>query len=179
MAMLRRMVDKLLVVAAFVFVAAFAAPAIPAQKPTPIQTYKKWTAFTVNEGGGKACFIAAQPENSEPKNIRRGEVWLLVTHRPYKKIRNEISVYAGYPYKKGSNVRLEVDRKKKYELFTDNDTAWASTGEEENAIVRAMRAGNSLRVRGTSKRGTKTVDRYSLSGFTAAHRAIDKACKRR
>jgi hypothetical protein len=31
-------------------------------------------------------------------------------------------------------------------------------------------------VEGRSKRGTQTRDRYSLSGFTAAHAAISKAC---
>jgi hypothetical protein len=43
-------------------------------------------------------------------------------------------------------------------------------------MVAAMRRGNSLVVEGTSARGTVTTDRYSLSGFTAAHNAISRAC---
>jgi hypothetical protein len=31
-------------------------------------------------------------------------------------------------------------------------------------------------VKGTSSRGTKTTDSYSLLGFTKAHKAIDTAC---
>ena len=31
-------------------------------------------------------------------------------------------------------------------------------------------------VRGVSSRGTQTTDTYSLSGFTAAYRAINTAC---
>jgi hypothetical protein len=31
-------------------------------------------------------------------------------------------------------------------------------------------------VRGRSKRGTKTKDTYSLKGFTAGMKIIDKAC---
>ena len=32
-------------------------------------------------------------------------------------------------------------------------------------------------VDGVSSKGTKTTDTYSLSGFTKARKAIDKACK--
>jgi Invasion associated locus B (IalB) protein len=39
-----------------------------------------------------------------------------------------------------------------------------------------LKAGKQMIVRGTSSRGTETTDTYSLSGFTAALAAIDKAC---
>jgi hypothetical protein len=37
--------------------------------------------------------------------------------------------------------------------------------------------GAAMVVVGTSERGTKTTDTYSLKGFTAAYGAISKACK--
>jgi hypothetical protein len=40
-----------------------------------------------------------------------------------------------------------------------------------------MRKGQALSVKGTSMRGTSTVDTYSLDGLTAALAAIDTACK--
>ena len=43
-------------------------------------------------------------------------------------------------------------------------------------IIKAMRAGNTLVVKGTSSRGTLTTDTYSLKGFTAVHNALNKAC---
>ena len=43
--------------------------------------------------------------------------------------------------------------------------------------MRNMRAGANMIVRGKSWRGTNTKDTYSLLGFTAALRAINKACK--
>ncbi|MFO1113388.1 MAG: invasion associated locus B family protein [Rhodospirillales bacterium] len=46
----------------------------------------------------------------------------------------------------------------------------------DRAIVAAMKAGQKMTVRGTSARGTITTDTYSLSGFSAALAAIDKAC---
>ena len=45
------------------------------------------------------------------------------------------------------------------------------------AMVRAMRVGKKLVIQGVSSRGTKTKDSYSLFGFTAAHNAINKACR--
>jgi hypothetical protein len=44
-------------------------------------------------------------------------------------------------------------------------------------MVKGMRAGNAMIMEGTSSRDTKTRDTYSLGGFTAAHNAINKACK--
>ena len=40
-----------------------------------------------------------------------------------------------------------------------------------------MIRGARLVVKGTSSRGTKTTDTYSLKGFSAAFKAIGKACK--
>ena len=56
------------------------------------------------------------------------------------------------------------------------DTAWVDTGTDKK-IVAAMKAGKSLKVKGTSWRGKTTEDSYSLQGISAALAAIDKACK--
>ena len=44
-------------------------------------------------------------------------------------------------------------------------------------MIRAMKRGSKMTVVGTSSRGTKTTDTYSLSGFTKAKGVIDKNCK--
>ena len=67
--------------------------------------------------------------------------------------------------------------KRKFELFTSGDSAWARNKKDDANIVRAMRSGAKMIVTGVSSRGTKTKDTYSLSGISAAHRAIGKACK--
>jgi hypothetical protein len=48
--------------------------------------------------------------------------------------------------------------------------------DDEPGFVAALKKGSKLVVHGTSSRGTKTTDTYSLSGVTAAMDAIDKAC---
>ena len=142
-----------------------------AQSPSPIGTFKAWTAFTAKEKQGRACYMASQPKSTKPKGVKRDEIWILVTHRPYKKVRNEVSVYVGYPFKPDSEAVVDIDGKK-YKLFTYNETAWAETRKLDNTLVQAMRKGRRMLLRGVSTRGTKTTDSYSLSGFTAAHDAI-------
>lgn len=152
------------------------AGAATAQSPKQIGVFKDWAAFEVTEKDGKACYIASAPQDKKPKNVKRGDVWAIVTHRPWKGVRSELSIYTGYPYQGGSKVKLSVDGSRNFELYTHEETAWAQNAGEDAKIAAAMRRGNRMVVTGVSARGTTTVDRYSLSGFTAAHKAIDAAC---
>lgn len=141
----------------------------------PIDSFKDWSAYTVKEKDGKACYIASQPKESKPKEAKRDAVWLLVTHRPYRKIANEVSVYVGYPLKDGSTARVEVDGQA-FDLFTKDDTAWSNTPADDEKLVDAMRKGAKMQVKGVSVRGTETIDQFSLAGFSAAMKAIGDAC---
>ncbi len=135
-----------------------------------------WGAFSLKEGKGQACYLAGQPKDSKPAGVKRGPIWLLVTHRPYKKIKGEVGVYVGYPLKPGSSATIDVDGKI-FKLYTVDDTAWVEDAKTESKLIAAMRAGQKMVIRGTSKRGTKTTDSYSLKGFTRAHKAINRTCK--
>lgn len=158
-----------------VFVLPFFAVSALAQSPSPLSSFRDWAAYTVKEDGGLACYVASQPKASEPTDVKRDPIWTLVTHRPYKKVQDEVSIYVGYPFEEGSEAIVEIDGEK-FTLFTDDETAWASSPALDSKLVQAMRKGRRMIVRGLSERGTKTVDSYSLMGFTAAHRAISKAC---
>ncbi len=141
-----------------------------------IGTFKDWSAHLFAEKKGRVCYMHSRPKKSEGNYTKRGDAYVQVTHRASDKVRNEVSVTAGYPYKKGSEVALSIDGKK-FSLFTDGDTAWGGDANVDNALVAAMKAGTTMTVQGTSTRGTLTMDTYSLIGFTAAHTAIDKACE--
>ena len=135
-----------------------------------------WGAFSLNERKGLACYLAGQPKDTKPTGVKRGPIWLLVTHRPYKKIEGEIGVYVGYPLKANSTVTINIDRQK-FKLYTVDDTAWVDDAKMEAKLVAAMRKGRRMVIKGTSKRGTNTTDSYSLNGFTRAHITINRACK--
>ena len=147
-----------------------------AQDPTPLGEFKDWAAYTYKTTGGKVCYAVSQPKSSEPKNAKRDPIFFLVTHRPGQGVRNEVSTIIGYPFKKETIAKLTVD-KASFDLFTNGDGAWADTSAKDKQIVGAMRKGQSLSVKGTSLRGTSTIDTYSLDGLAAALGAIDTACK--
>lgn len=138
-------------------------------------THKAWTVHVAGGKGARVCYMHSLPVKSEGDYTRRGDSYIQVTHRQKSKSANEISVTAGYTYKKDSDVDVVIDGKK-FSMFTDGDTAWSRSAEDDKALASAMRAGSTMIVKGTSSRGTATTDRYSLAGFTAAHKAIGKAC---
>ena len=99
-----------------------------------------------------------------------------MTNRPAENIKGEVNFIAGYNYKKNSSVKVKIN-KKTFDLFTQQDGAWSREPSVDAKLVKAMKNGNRMTVIGTSSRGTKTTDTYSLSGFTAVKKRIDKACK--
>jgi hypothetical protein len=161
---------------AFALAGLIPATALAAKPKALLKNPQHWGAFIVKEDGGNACYMAGKPLRTQPDGVKRGNIWLLVTHRPYRKVHNEVSIYIGYPFKPKSTATVEIDGKK-FEMFTDDETAWAADAKTDEALVAAMRAGNKMVVRGLSQRGTDTVDDYSLIGFTKAHEAISDACK--
>lgn len=135
-----------------------------------------WEAFTEVEDGKMACYMGAVPDKSRGKYTTRGRTFMLITHRPAEKSKNVISVQAGYTFKKGSEVEVAIGSTS-YKLFTDGRWAFAPDAAADNALVASMIRGATMVVKGVSSRGTETTDTYSLSGFTAAHQAISRACK--
>lgn len=150
-----------------------AAPA-PAQAPQFIGEFRDWAAYTYKEGQSKVCYIASQPKKDEGEYTRRGDIWTLVTHRVPSRGIGVVGIIAGYEYKKDSEVVVEIGDRT-FRLYTSGDQAWARDADDK-ALVKAMKAGQTMVVKGTSWRGTKTKDTYSLFGFTRAYQAISKAC---
>ncbi len=78
------------------------------------------------------------------------------------------------PFKKDSQATLIIDGTE-FALFTKGDGAWSDS--KDATIVAAMKKGKAMQVKGTSQRGTATVDTYSLAGVQAAMDKIDDLCK--
>jgi hypothetical protein len=138
-------------------------------------TGEKWTAWTVNDPGGLICYISASPDRSEPSNVLRDPISFIVVHRKGPGTRNEIQSQMGYPLNAQPNASAAIDGKV-YQMVAEAEGTWLADMSQEPAFVEDMKKGAQLVVRGTSQRGTNTVDYYSLSGVTAAMAAIDNAC---
>ena len=139
-------------------------------------TFGDWSAYKMTENGSPVCYMVSTPTKSEGKYKRRGDIFLIVSHRPKNGSFNVLNMTAGYNYKKNSVATIQIDKKDKTELFTQEDSAWAPTSKEDNQLYRMMKAGNKAVVVGKSSLGNTTTDTFSLKGFTKAANAIDKAC---
>lgn len=157
------------------FVIIMSAGSAQANEPVLIGTYGKWQAFKLTENGGQVCYMVAKPTSAKGNYSSRGDVYALITHRPAEGTRNVFSYITGYGYKPTSNATLKIDGSS-YLLFTQDDTAWAPDADTDNKLAEAIKKGTRMVVTGTSARGTLTTDTFSLSGSTAAHDAIGKAC---
>ena len=155
------------------------AQAKPAAGPKPLGAHDSWTAAELGNGAGKVCYMFARPTDSAPKGAKRGEIMVVITHRPGDKRQDEVSFQSGYPFKAGAPVNVEVDTKK-FEFFTrpevEAEQAWARDPAADKAIVAALRAGNTMKIKGISQRDTATTDTFSLAGFSKAYADIGKAC---
>lgn len=151
------------------------APAL-AQELTELGGHGKWTALSFKDGKNTVCYMASAPVKQSGKYSKRGDPYALITNRPATKSAGEVSFVAGYSFKKDAPVKVTVGDRS-FELFTTDDRAWSPDQGTDGNLVKAMIRGNRMRVQGISSRGTKTTDTYSLSGFTATKKLIDRACK--
>lgn len=168
-----------LVVLSLVTVAGILSGAAAAERDE-IGSFRDWTAYSGVKDGVRYCYMGSEPKKAEGDYTRRGPTFVLVTHWPGENIQGEVSIEAGYPYNSGSEVTVRIGRQS-FQLFTQNrkggdGIAWSYNAEGDQELVAAMKDGNDMVVEGTSRRGTRTRDTYSLLGFGAAYQAITKAC---
>lgn len=141
-------------------------------------TFGSWTAYAFNDADEKVCYMAAEPTDSQGKYTYRDDVFLTITHRPADHSYDVVSMTAGYTYQKGSKPNIRIDKHKAVVLVPVNDMAWTETSKTDTELVKNMIAGSNAYVNGTSKRGTKILDTFSLKGFAKAYEAINSACGR-
>jgi invasion protein IalB len=154
--------------------ASLSAPVFAAA-PKVIGTHQDWQSYLLVEGKSRVCYMASQPQKKEPAAAKRGDVLVFVTHRPADKEQNVVNFHAGYTLKPDTDVHVVIGDSS-FDLFTKGDTAWTRGTKDDKAMVDEMMKGSTMTVTGESDRGTKTVDTYSLRGFTAAYKDINKAC---
>ncbi|MFZ5691136.1 MAG: invasion associated locus B family protein [Pseudomonadota bacterium] len=137
--------------------------------------FGSWGAYTATPNGRKVCFALAKPTSSEtvPPGRPRDPAWLFVSTRPAEKVREEVSVIIGYPFKANTDATIEVGSTN-FAMYTQNDGAWVKNAAEEARLVEAMRKGAEVVVKGESGRGTKTIDKFSLKGVV---QALDRAAQ--
>ena len=166
--------------AAFAVFAALAACGLAtsagAQSVQVIGTFKDWAAYSASSGGaGAVCFAMSKPGSVEPSPDGYTQAYLYLTHRPSENISNELNLVAGFEFAPDQPATLSIGGQS-YDLFTQKDAAWLLDASQADSLAGAMRAGSSLSIQGTSTKGILVNETFSLSGATAASRAIDSGC---
>ncbi|MCQ0989173.1 invasion associated locus B family protein [Jiella marina] len=142
-----------------------------AQTPTRMNTFNDWGTYSYTSSNGKVCYILSTPKQKLPTNVDHGDIFFLVSQRPGQNVSYEPQAVMGYQLKEGSKVNVDVDGKD-YTMFVKGESAWMENAAEEPQLVAALKAGRTLTVEATSRRGTNTSYTYSLSGVTAALNSI-------
>lgn len=169
----------------FLFAGMLAAALLPTaavarEQPKPIGAFHAWSAYIFGPPQRRTCYIVGRPMRSEP-NVKRGDAYILISDQVGDKIMNQISVNAGYRYRKGSKVAVAIGGATFTLATVDKpgyrDTAWALDAKTRAELIDAMEKGSLMTVKGEPSRGAGTTDTYSLAGITKALQAIAHACR--
>jgi hypothetical protein len=139
-----------------------------------IGKYKDWEVMTVSDVDGKVCFAQSLPVLQAPKSNKR-EAKIFVTFRPADKIKDEISVSAGYEFNSNTVTAQSGKNKFKFDI-KEQGFAWITDNKIESKMVKIMKKGSRIMISGYNKNGSQTIDHYSLLGFTKAYNSTKKAC---
>jgi hypothetical protein len=141
--------------------------------------FGNWTAYSTGSGNSMTCYAMSKPRAVEPRNAKRAAIYLMVSDWPGRKIKEEPEIVPGFEYKESAPVTLAIGPDK-FSFFARNEaksgTAWLKSLNENDKLIDVMKAGVSAVASGTSTRGTKSVDTYSLAGFNDALAKIHATC---
>ena len=150
------------------------APAF-AQSVKLIGEFRSWSAYAATEQTGPVCFALTQPTEITPQPDGYTQAYLYLTHRPSIGVRNELNLVAGFTFGADTPASVTVSGQT-FELFTDKDAAWLKNPAQNDDLAGALRAGSEVLIEGTTAAGIKVSETFSLSGATAASKAIEGDC---
>lgn len=157
--------------------AATAAAASPGQgQAMLLESAGKWQAFSSQQGRSKVCYALSKAETRVPANLKDIEGLLFVSSRPGEGVRNEISFVMNFDLKEGVEHQAIIGNER-FALVAKGQNMWLKNPAEEPRMLDALRRGAGLEVKGTSKRGNPTSDKYSLAGISQIVKRAEDACK--
>lgn len=141
-------------------------------------TFGSWQTFTYEEANQSVCYMVKPIRFPPPANkkFKRGDAFLMITHRPGENSNDVVSYASGYNFKPASELKITLG-KNSFSLFTQKDTAWSREASTDHAISRAIRDNSSLRAVGQPAQNvTAVTDTLDIKGADKAYYAISKAC---
>jgi hypothetical protein len=158
--------------APYALLVALAASPAAAQSVQSLGEFRDWAAYSAAGGtGGRVCFAMSKPTEVSPPVDGYTQAYLYLTHRPAEGVTNELSLVAGFNFAPDQPATLTVSGQS-FDLFTQKDAAWLLDAGQSDNLAGALRAGATVTIEGTSEKGILVKETFSLSGATAASRAI-------
>ena len=153
-------------------------PAI-AEPANLLGVFGNWSAYTTGTGSSLTCYALSKPRATRPAGTKRAAIYLMISDWPSRKVKAEPQIVYGYQAKENGVAALGVGSDK-FPFFVRNNgkdgSAWLQQLTDNGRLMDAMHNGVSAVASGTSSRGTRTSDTYSLSGFNDALAKIHAAC---
>jgi hypothetical protein len=150
---------------------ALAAAPAAAQSVQALGEFRDWAAYSASDGNGQVCFAMSKPTEVAPPVDGYTQAYLYLTHRPAEGVTNELNLVAGFDFAPDQPATLSVGGQK-FDLFTQKDAAWLLDSTQNDNLAGALRAGSTVVIEGTTDKGILVSETFSLSGATAASRAI-------
>lgn len=141
-----------------------------------LETAGKWQAFSSQQGRSKICYALSKAESRTPANLKDVEGLLFISSRPGEGVRNEISLVMNFDLKEDVEHQAIIGSDR-FALVAKGQNVWLKNPAEEGRMLDALRKGAGLEIKGTSKRGNATSDKYSLAGISQIVKRAEDACK--
>jgi hypothetical protein len=141
-----------------------------------LETAGKWQAFSSQQGRSKICYALSKAESRSPANLKDVEGLLFISSRPGEGVRNEISLVMNFDLKEDVEHQAIIGSDR-FALVAKGQNVWLKNPAEEGRMLDALRKGSGLEIKGTSKRGNPTSDKYSLAGISQIVKRAEDACK--
>lgn len=162
-------------------------------KPALVGAYGDWKVYHTTSGKSKICYLLSEPKSRDPDDAKLAKAYAFISERPAEHVRNEISFVMGFDVAAGGEVKEKKHERRgrkseaeaafaptvaigdsDFDLAPKGSDLWIKNPAEEGKVIDEMRKGSNLVIKAASRKGHKTTDTYSLSGFS---QAIDKALK--
>ncbi|MDB5562004.1 MAG: hypothetical protein JWN11_1422 [Hyphomicrobiales bacterium] len=164
-----------LIFAAVLAGSGLAAGTASAQAVKSLGDFRNWSSYSASDGSGALCFAVSKPTDVTPTPDGYTQAFLYLTHRAAENVNNELNLVAGFTFAPDTPATLSVGGQS-FALFTQNDAAWLQDPSQSDNLAGVMRAGTSVVVEGSTDKGIKVTETFSLSGATAASKAISGNC---
>lgn len=135
---------------------------------------KNWYTYSTqyDSNSNPVCFIVSHPVSEKGNFQKRDKPYLMVLQVAENKY--EVSVSPGYAYSK-DKISVKIDNKDR-SMFTKGEIAWTESDAMDQQFISEMKAGSNFVVFANSKKGSNSIDKYSLFGFTKAFENMITKC---